>query len=82
MGPYAELHGVVNAVGNYDLGGGSLDGRTAVVATVTLSDGRTVQAGTLRGVQVSAGEEVVVREQPQNFGPPVYGIYKVIGQGP
>jgi len=74
-GPYTELHGVVRAVGNFDNGGGNLTGRNAVLATVTLSDGRTVQAGIRSGLQVSAGADVVVREYPQNFGQPLYAIF-------
>jgi hypothetical protein len=81
-GAFAELHGVVRAVGNYEVGGGNLTGRIAVLATVTLSDGRVVQTVIRKGLQVNAGADVVVREYPQNFGQPIYAIYEIGNRAP
>jgi hypothetical protein len=77
IGTYSEMEGVVRSIGSYGVGGGALHGRTAVVAVVTLSNGKVVQAGIRQGLLVASGSKVIVRESPQNFGQPLYGIYSV-----
>jgi len=77
IGTSTEIEGIVRSVGSYNIGGGALHGRTAVMAVVTLSNGKVVQAGIRTGLQVSSGAKVVVRESPQTFGQPLYGIYSV-----
>jgi hypothetical protein len=77
IGEYSQIEGTVRSVGNYEVGGGRLRGRTAVIALVTLVDGTVVQASMSNGLQVTAGSKVVVREFPQNFGKPLYGIFSV-----
>jgi hypothetical protein len=77
IGTYSEIEGTVRSVGEYNVGGGALHGRTAVIALVTLSDGRVIHAGISNALQITAGSKVIVREFPQNFGQPLYGIFSV-----
>jgi len=77
IGTSSEIEGTVRSVGSYGVGGGALHGRTAAIAVVTLSNGKVVQAGIRTGLQVTSGAKVMVRESPQTFGQPLYGIYSV-----
>jgi hypothetical protein len=79
-GAYIEIDGTVQAVGNYETGGSGLHGRMGIIASVTLSDGKVVQAGVRDGLQITPGSKVTVREFPQNIGQPAYDIFSVSQQ--
>jgi len=72
-----DVEGIVRSFGMYETGGSALSGRGAVIATVVLPDGRVVRAGTKPGVFLEPGAKVKVREFPQNFGQPLYGVVSV-----